>query len=103
MNTFQAALTRAIGRVYATAGMAATYTDRNGVNTPCTVLVENDMTRYGTTAGINTATAVVAVRVAEVPGAPRRGERFTLTGTGQVLTVDNLQVSDGIEHKVFAT
>lgn len=102
MNAFQTALIRAVTRVYDTAGVAATYTDRNSVSTPCTVLVERDLTRYGGTAAINTATAVVGVRTAEVLAAPRRGERFTLTESGQVLVVDNLQVSDDLEHKVFA-
>ena len=102
MNAFKSALTRAVDRVYGTAGVAATYTDRNGVLTPCTVLVERDLTRYGATAAINTATAVVGVRATQVAAAPRRGERFTLSDSGQVLVVDSLQVSDELEHKVFA-
>lgn len=102
MSVFKSALTRATSRLYATMGDAATYTDRNGVHTPCTVLVERDLTRYGEAASINTRTAVIGVQVLEVAAAPRRGERFTLTGSGQVLVIDSLQVSDELEHKVFA-
>lgn len=100
--TFQAAMSRATDRVYARAGEAATYTDRDGVHTPCVVMVERDLTRYGEAAQVNTRTAVVGVRVTEVAAAPRRSERFTLTADGTVLMVDSLQMSDGVEHKVFA-
>lgn len=99
--TFADALSRATDRVYARAGVAATYQDRDAVNTPCTVLVERDLQRYGDVAQVNARTAVVAVRRTDVAAAPRRGERFTLTG-GEVLTVDSLQASDELEHKVFA-
>lgn len=102
MNVFRTALTRATGRLYATAGQAATYTDRNGAQTPCAVLVERNLTQYGDAALINARTAVIGVQVSDVPAAPRRGERFTLTETGQVLVVDSLQVTDELEHKVFA-
>lgn len=82
-------------------GDAAIYTDRNAVATPCTVLVERDLTRYGEAAAINARTAVVGVQVTELALAPRRGERFTIVSSGQVLVVDNLQTSDELEHKVF--
>lgn len=96
-----AALSRATDRVYSAFGLAATYTDRNGANTPCTVLVEQDLARYGETAQVNVKTAVLSVRLAEVAAAPRRAERFTLTGAGTVYTVDSLQASSELEHKVF--
>ena len=102
MRSFKPSLSRAIGRVYSTAGDAATYTDRNGVVTPCTVVVERDLTRYGDAAQINARTAVVGIRLVELAAAPRRGDRFTLVESGEVLTVDSLQVSDEFEHKVFA-
>lgn len=98
---FAAALSRATDRAYACAGVAAVYQDRDGVDTPCTVLVERDLARYGEVAQVNARTAVVAVRRSEVSSAPRNGERFTLTG-GDVLTVDSLQASDELEHRVFA-
>lgn len=101
MNAFKSAQTRTIDRVYAAAGEAATYTDRNSVQTPCTVLVEQDLTRYGETAQVNVKTAVLSVRVAEVAAAPRRGETFAIAG-GATYLVDSLQGSDVLEHKVFA-
>ena len=101
MSVFASALSRATDRVYAGFGEAATYTDRNGAQTPCTVLVESDLTRYGETAQVNIKTAVLSVRLTDVAAAPRRGERFTLTGAGTVYTVDSLQASDALEHKVF--
>lgn len=98
---FKSALARAIDRVYARAGDAATHTDRDGVHTPCTVMVERDLTRYGDAAKVNLHTAAISVRVSQMPAAPRRSDRFTITDTMQVFTVDALQGSDGIEHKVF--
>lgn len=93
---------RASDRLYSRFGDAATYTDRDAVATPCTVLVDRDLTRYGETAVVNQRTAVVQVRATEVAAPPRRGETFTLTGSGQVLVVDSLQGSDEFEHRVFA-
>lgn len=100
MGALTAALAKATDRVYSGFGEAATYTDRNGVITPCTVLVEQDLTRYGEVAQVNVKTAVLSVRLAEVSSAPRRAETFALTG-GATYTVDSLQASDALEHKVF--
>lgn len=99
--TFAAALSRTTDRVYARFGVAADYQDRDGVVTPCTVVVERDLARYGEVAQVNARTVVVGVRRTEVVGAPRSGERFTLAG-GEVLVVDSLQASDDLEHRVFA-
>lgn len=100
MGALTAALSRATDRVYAAYGDAASYTDRNGAVTPCTVLVEQDLTRYGETAQVNVKTAVISVRLAELAAAPRRAETFALTG-GATYTVDSLQSTDALEHKVF--
>lgn len=94
-------LSRTTDRVYRWAGVAATYEARDGGTLPCTVLVERDLLRYGDVAQVQAATAVLAVRRAEVPSAPRRGERFVLA-SGEVLVVDGLQASDELEHRVFA-
>jgi len=82
-------------------GQAATYTDRNGVSTPCAVIVEPSLQAYGQTAHVNVGTAVLSVQVAVFPAAPRRGETFTLLEGGKVYAVDSLQSSDELEHKVF--
>lgn len=92
---------RASSVVYARFGESATHTDRNAVATPCTVLVDRDLTRYGETAVVNKRTAVVQVRTSELAAAPRSGDTFTLAG-GQVLVVDSLQGSDEFEHRAFA-
>lgn len=94
-------MSRATDRVYARYGDAATYTDRDAVAVPCTVLVDRDLDRYGAVAVVNQRTAVVQVRVSEVAEPPRRGETFTLTESGQVLRVDSLQGSDEFEQRVF--
>lgn len=100
MNAFNTALARATDRVYQSAGKAATYTDRNGATTACTVLEEQDLARYGETAQVNIKTAVLSVRLTDVASAPRRGETFALTG-GTTYRVDSLQATDALEHKVF--
>lgn len=102
-SAFDRTAAQTLDRSFAVFGCAATYTDRNAVATPCTVLVERDLTRYGEAATIAQRTAVVQVRATEVPAAPRRGERFTLAGTGQVLTVDSLVQSTDYLHRVFAS
>ncbi len=80
---------------------AATYTNRMAVQTPCRVIVDTTLTSYGQTPQAQVGTAVISVRTSEVPDAPRRGDTFTLA-TGRVYTVDSLQGSDDMEHKVFA-
>jgi hypothetical protein len=101
-NPFDAAGERAALAGFRTFGRAATYTDRNAVSVPCTVLVERDLTRYGETASVNQRTAIVQVRKSEVPSAPRRSETFTLDD-GEVLVVDSLQASGDLLHRVFAS
>jgi len=101
MSVFASALSRATDRVYTGFGEAATHTDRNGAHTPCTVLVETDLTRYGETAQVNIKTAVLSVRLTHLAAAPRAGEVFTLTASGKAYRVDSLQGSDALEHKVF--
>lgn len=102
-SAFDRTAAQTLDRSFAVFGSAATYTDRNAVATPCTVLVERDLTRYGDAANVARQTAVVQVRAAEVPAPPRRGERFTITTTGQVLTVDSLLLSTEYLHRVFAS
>jgi hypothetical protein len=90
-------------RAFALFGEAATYVDRAANAVPCTVLVERDLTRYGDQAAtIAQHTALVQVRVSEVPEPPRRSETFQLAG-GKVLTVDALQSSTEFLHRVMAS
>lgn len=101
MSALSPAMSRATDRVYAQYGDAATYTDRAAVATPCTVIVERDLDRYGAVAVVNQRTAVVQVRTTEISAPPRRGETFALAEGGQVLTVDSLQGADEFEIRVF--
>ena len=102
MGSLTSAIGRMLTRVYACFGEAAIHTDKDATTTSCTVVVERDLSAYGDVAKVGIKTAVVAVRLAEMPNAPRRGDQFTLTATGKVLVVDSLQSSDEFEHRVFA-
>lgn len=92
---------RGVGRVYARFGEPAMHTDRLGVSRPVTVTVERNLAQYGQVAAVQGKSIVVGVRLSELPAKPRRGELFTLA-SGEVLTVDSLLSSDGIEHKAVA-
>lgn len=100
MSLASPALGRVTDTLFGVFGEAATYTDRDAVALPCTVIVEPDLTRYGETAVVNQRTAVLLVRRNEVDAPPRRGETFTIGA--KVWVVDSLQGSDELEHRVFA-
>lgn len=101
---FDSFAARAMERSYALFGLAATYTDRDAVATPCTVLVQRDLTRNGdAAAAVAQRTALVEVRVSEVPAVPRRSDTFTLTASGDVLTVDSLHSTTEFVHRVLAS
>ncbi len=103
---FAAAITSATDRVYRSAGVAARHEDGVGAQTACTILVERDLSRFGEAAPVNVRTALVGIRRSELADCPRRGDTFTLLDAagadGEVLTVDSLQRSDELEHRVFA-
>ncbi len=90
---------------YAFFGDPALFTARDAAPVPCTVLIDQDFSRYGDVAQVAGKTVVLAVRTADVPAVPRRGDLFAITGgelAGKVLTVDNVISSDTLEHRVFA-
>lgn len=98
-----AALSIATDTVYGTFGVPAGYTPKGSeVVTPCTVLVERDLTRFGEVARINARTAIVCVRKSELAEAPMRGDTFSLSSGAETLKVDSLQASDEFEHRVYA-
>ena len=101
MTSFAPLIARGVNRVYARFGEAATYTDKLGASLAVTVVVERNLTQYGQVASVQGKTAVVNVRLSELPVAPRRTETFTLA-SGEVLTVDSVMSSDDIEHKAVA-
>ncbi len=99
-----AALSAGTNVVYRTFGVPAGYTPKGSeVVTPCTVLVERDLSRFGEVAQVNARTAIVCVRKSEVAAAPLRGAIFALNGGAETLKVDSLQASDEFEHRVYAT
>lgn len=90
-----------INRIYATGGVAATYTDRNDAETQATVLIDYDLSNYGDVAEIAQATATVSVRASEVAQLPRRGDTFNVGGT--VFVVGGSLQSDELEHSVLVS
>lgn len=82
-------------------GVAAVYTDKEGYNTDCTVIVDRELQRYGDVAVINGKQVVIAVRASEVELKPRRGETF-LVNDCESFVVDSVLSSDGAEHKCLA-
>lgn len=90
-----------VDRVYARFGELATYTDRLGAQRAVTVVVERNLAQYGQVAAVQGKSIVLNVRTSDLPQPPRRTETFTLA-SGEVLTVDSVMSSDGIEHKAVA-
>lgn len=105
MTALVSAFARAADRVYARLGETATYAQKppGTVTKAVTVMVERNLTQYGTTISIQERTAVLSVRSSELALAPRRGDTFTLATGGTVFAVESQLTSDtSIEHKVTA-
>ena len=104
MTTLTSAFARAADRVYSRLGEAAVYAQKppGTVTKSVTVMVERNLTQYGTTISIQERTAVVSVRSSDLTLAPRRGDTFTLAA-GTIFAVESQLTSDtSIEHKVTA-
>jgi hypothetical protein len=97
VTDFQAA----VDEVYATLGVEATYTDRDGATQCLTAIIEHDLQQFGNVADIAGKTAVVSVRVSELAERPRRGETYTVGTT--VYTVDSIPYADDLEHRALVT
>ncbi|MEY5098587.1 MAG: hypothetical protein RJA36_1306 [Pseudomonadota bacterium] len=82
-------------------GQVAIHTGRDGAQRACTVLVDRDLARQGEVATVNVRTALLLVGRHELAEAPRRGDTFYLSGTGETLVVDSLQQTDELEHRVY--
>lgn len=80
--------------VFGTFGQPAIFT-RGSVETPCTVVVNYNLTQFGDTINVSNASAIVTVRVSEVADKPRRGDKYTLENS-QVLRVDGTPIHDGL-------
>ena len=104
MTALTSAFARAADRVYSRLGEAAVYAQKppGTITKSVTVMVERNLTQYGTTISIQERTAVLSVRSSDIALAPRRGDTFTLTG-GTIFAVESQLTSDtSIEHKVTA-
>lgn len=101
MASFASIVAGGVNRVYARFGEPATYTDKQGNPLPVTVVVERNLAQYGQVAAVQGKSIVINVRLSELATPPRRTETFTLV-SGEVLTVDSVMSSDGIEHKAVA-
>lgn len=87
---------RAIDRLFSTMGVSATYTDRAGAETSCTVIVDYDLSQYGDAFEVSKSVATVAVRKSEVTFSPRQGDTFLVGST--TFVVDTTTQSDELEH-----
>lgn len=101
MTSFASIIERGTNRVYARFGQTAIYHDKLGASMPVVVVVERNLAQYGQIAAVQGKSIVINVRASDLPTAPRRTEIFILE-SGEVLTVDALLSSDGVEHKVVA-
>lgn len=102
--SMQAAFAKLTDRVYARLGEAATYAQKapGTATASVTVLVERNLTQYGSLIQMQDRAAVISVRVSELAQCPRRGDTITLTG-GTVYGVEAQITSDhGQEWKFTA-
>jgi len=88
--------------IYARLGDGATFAELGGATAPCQIIIERDLSRYGDALDMGIATAIVTVRRAELPRAPRRGDTFTVTDGGEVLQVVSPLAQDSHEYRALA-
>lgn len=100
MSQVAQALTDALSAVYDAHGESATYTDRDGGTTDCTVLLDFNLGNYGDAVELAAQTVVIAVRRSEVAEMPLKGETFTVGST--VYRVMTPVQSDELEFRVQA-
>jgi hypothetical protein len=102
MSNFAARFAASLEPMYRLHGDAAIFSDRNNNHCECTVIVDRDLNQFGDTVDVAGKTALISVRKTEISNQPRRGEKFTLTETGEVFLVDSGLRSDEDEFQVFA-
>lgn len=94
--TLASDLSDGLDAVYDYAGVACTYTDRNGAITEVTAIIDYALSQYGDVADVAGKTAVISVRVSDLADRPRRAETYTIAGT--VYSVDSIIRADDLEH-----
>lgn len=85
--------------IYEAVGEDALYTDGDGFSASCTVIVNKNLAQYGDTLTVQGATAVISVRVSELPDRPRRDDTFRVGCVDYV--VDDILSSNDYEHEVI--
>lgn len=102
-TAFAQAFDSGLDALYDAMGEGCRYTDKDGWKRDCSVIVERDLAEYADVANVQGKTAVISVRVSEVPDRPRREETFELEATCEILTVDSIVRSNEFEHVVLCT
>lgn len=102
MSDFTTAMGGGLAAIYGRLGEAAVYEDEYGWCTECVVIPERDLTRYGDVAEVNAKSVIFSVRRSEISARPRRGHTITLTAAEEVYRIDNVILSDELEHRFLA-
>lgn len=97
--TLANAFVAGINKIYAKAGVSATYTPSGGESVTYTVIITHDLSLYGDTAEVQQATASVSIRASDLAAPPRRGDTFTIGG--ETYRVSAAVTSDELEHTVL--
>ena len=98
-SIFAQALTSGLSPLYEVMGEDALYTDGDGYKRECRVIVNKNLAQYGDTLTVQGATAVISVRVSELPDRPRRDDTFRVGCVDYV--VDDILTSNDYEHEVI--
>ena len=91
----------AINPGYQVFGKPAIYTDRDSLETSCTVVLSFDLSQWGDAITVTGEQCLLNVRRSEVPHRPYRGETFTME-TGQTYRVDQVMQATEYEYMVLA-
>ena len=91
----------AINPGYQIFGRRAIYTDRDYLDTECTIVLSFDLSQWGDSINVTGEQCMISVRRTEVPHRPRRGETFTLEA-GQVYRVDQVMQATEYEYMILS-
>ena len=102
MSRFAEAMGGGLDAIYEAFGKPAFIETADGYRIDCTAIVERDLSQYGDVADVSAATAVLSIRVVDVPEKPRRKDVITLTESCEKFRIDNVILSDEFEHRFLA-
>lgn len=93
----------AIDAGYEEFGEPANHTDsRTKECTPCAVVIDHNLQKWGDAVTVGNANAVISVRRSELCRRPRREDSFSL-GDGTLLRVDQVLSQTRFEYQLLAT